>query len=491
MNTKNILQSVGLALDGLNVAACLFDAEDRCVIWNASFLHLFPEHQDHVFEGEPYAENLRRFYQSRLSKEELPHIEQYIDAGVKRHKVQMRPFSFEHLGRHIEVSSVPLDNGYRLRVWSSRTVLDALEPRDSLSPHEISQALIAGHFSILDILPDGMMICDSEGTINWVNESFLSMYDLRDKSEAVGSNFVSIFVKVWKNRGSALPYQADKGLCELKERLRLAGAPFELPLPGNRYVRVIARTSSPNEIFYTHVDISELELQKKLLLQAQQELLKQALEKNAATEDLMLGALQALALERDNETGNHIIRTQQYVKLLAQRLRSMGLHTQVLSDAYIEMLYKAAPLHDVGKVGIPDRILNKPDRLTAEEWLVMKTHTTIGESVLTSTMPASTQVDNIISISIQIAGGHHERWDGTGYPRGLRENEIPLAARIMSVADVYDALVSERVYKHGWTHQQALTAILAEKGKQFDPEVVQALLLEADTFERIAQQLKD
>ena len=491
MNTKNIIQSVGLAPDGLNIAACLFDSEDRCVVWNASFLNFFPEHKDYVFEGEPYTENLRRFYQVRLSKEELPNIEQYIQAGVARHQVQMRPFSFEHHGRQIEASSVPLDNGFRLRIWNSKKVLEKHNPPDSLRPHEISQALIAGHSSILDILPDGMMICDNEGKINWVNESFLRMYGLGDKSEALNSNFVSIFANVWKNRGAAKPHQYENILCELKEQLRLAGAPFELPLPGNRLVRVIARTSNTNEIFYTHVDISELELQKKLLLKAQQELLKQALEKNAATEDLMLGALQALALERDNETGNHIIRTQNYVRLLARRLKDMGLHTQVLSDSYIEMLYKSAPLHDVGKVGIPDRILNKPDRLTAEEWLVMKTHTTIGESVLTSTMPASAQIDNIISISIQIAGGHHERWDGTGYPRGLRENEIPLAARLMSVADVYDALVSERVYKHGWTHQQAMTAIIAEKGKQFDPDIVQALILEADTFEQIALQLRD
>lgn len=160
----------------------------------------------------------------------------------------------------------------------------------------------------------------------------------------------------------------------------------------------------------------------------------------------MLSTLNAIALARDNETGQHILRTQHYVKTIALRLRALGHYLEELNDTNIDTMFKAAPLHDIGKVGIPDNILLKPGRLTDDEWAIMKTHALIGENTLAATKHDKDQ-SHLLSVAKNIAGGHHEWWNGEGYPRGLQGQQIPLEARIMAIADVYDALVSERVYK--------------------------------------------
>lgn len=209
------------------------------------------------------------------------------------------------------------------------------------------------------------------------------------------------------------------------------------------------------------------------------------------TEAQMLFTLNAMALARDNETGNHIIRTQNYVRNLALRLRKMGHYAKELNDQCIETLYKAAPLHDIGKVGIPDHILHKPGRLTSDEWEVMKSHALLGETILASTDIDHDGDQGVVKKGLQIAGGHHEKWDGTGYPRGLKGKDIPLAARIMALADVYDALVSERVYKAGWSHQDAIDEIESKRGTHFDPLVVDAFILERSAFQEIANKYRD
>ncbi|SNX29289.1 HD domain-containing protein [Polynucleobacter meluiroseus] len=208
-------------------------------------------------------------------------------------------------------------------------------------------------------------------------------------------------------------------------------------------------------------------------------------------ESQLLASLNALAKARDNETGNHIIRTQNYVKNLALGLRKLGHYTDELSDEAIALLFKAAPLHDIGKVGIPDNILLKQGRLNAEEWEIMKTHASIGETVLTTVEHELDGNEGVIIKASKIAGGHHEKWDGTGYPRGLKGTDIPLPARIMALADVYDALVSERIYKAGWSHEDAMNEIVSKKGSHFDPLVVDAFVLEADSFLAISRQYED
>jgi len=213
--------------------------------------------------------------------------------------------------------------------------------------------------------------------------------------------------------------------------------------------------------------------------------------KAQAIESQMLGSLNALAMARDNETGNHIIRTQNYVKKLALRLREMGYYEQELTDEMIALLFKAAPLHDIGKVGIPDHILHKPGPLGPDEWHVMKTHTTIGEAVLSSAEHQNQEDDGLIKEAIKIAGGHHEKWDGSGYPRGLKGDQIPLSARIMALADVYDALVSKRAYKAGWSHEDTVNEIASKSGSHFDPLVVDAFNKEQDGFLAIYRQYED
>jgi hypothetical protein len=210
-----------------------------------------------------------------------------------------------------------------------------------------------------------------------------------------------------------------------------------------------------------------------------------------AIEDGMLQSLNALSLVRDNETGNHILRTQQYVRRLALGLRALGVYTLELTDRAIDNMEKATPLHDIGKVGIPDDILKKKGSLDAKEWSIMKTHAALGERVLKSAKIEDTKHAKVLDLAIQIAGSHHENWDGSGYPRGLSGIQIPLSARIMALADMYDALVTERVYKRKWSHEEAREEILKNRGKRFDPAVVDAFVAEEARFLEIAAKLDD
>ena len=206
----------------------------------------------------------------------------------------------------------------------------------------------------------------------------------------------------------------------------------------------------------------------------------------AIREDQMLTALNALAKAKDNETGSHTIRTQKYVGLLANRLKSMGHHSQTLTEEHIVRLIKVAPLHDLGKVGIPDHILNKVGRLTEEEKELMNRHPLIGESILTASQSEENEM-GLISTAIKVAGYHHEKWDGSGYPRNLQGEDIPIEARIMTVADVFDALISDRPYKKGWAIDEAYSEITRNSGIAYDPIVVEAFIAERQNFENVAK----
>ena len=219
--------------------------------------------------------------------------------------------------------------------------------------------------------------------------------------------------------------------------------------------------------------------------------LKDEVNQTGETEEALLTSLIVLASKRDNETGNHIVRTANYIKIIAFRLRSMGYYRDFLTDKRIQDFFRAAPLHDIGKVGIPDSILKNPGRLDAEEQEIMKTHTSIGESILLTVKEKFSRPPSFLDHAIEIAGGHHERWDGRGYPRGLSGNSIPLAARIMTVADVYDALVSRRVYKEPWKHEDACAEILKLSGSKFEPIIVEALLQEKEELNRIQAVYQD
>jgi putative two-component system response regulator len=202
-------------------------------------------------------------------------------------------------------------------------------------------------------------------------------------------------------------------------------------------------------------------------------------------------ALASLAETRDKETGQHILRTQRYVRTLARELQHHPRFAHYLSDAQIELLFMSAPLHDIGKVGIPDHILLKPDRLTPAEMAIMKSHTTIGRDTLQAAEERLGRPVPFLQCAKEIAHAHQEKWDGSGYPLGLVGDAIPIAARLMALADVYDALISRRVYKPAFTHEQAVRLIEAGSASHFDPDVVQAFGRVKDTFWAIALEFAD
>ena len=212
---------------------------------------------------------------------------------------------------------------------------------------------------------------------------------------------------------------------------------------------------------------------------------------NDLIQQVSIRALAHLAETRDPETGNHILRTQAYVNVLARRLSGHPRFAATLTPEYIERVTKSAPMHDIGKVGIPDDILLKPGPLSPEEWTVMRTHAALGARAIELAESDVAEPIPFLDLAKEIAHWHHERWDGGGYPDGLVGEEIPVAARLMAVADVFDALISRRVYKPPMTPEAARGIIAAERGRQFDPDVVTAFLDDFETFVGIARRYDD
>ena len=212
---------------------------------------------------------------------------------------------------------------------------------------------------------------------------------------------------------------------------------------------------------------------------------------NELTQMVSIRALAHLAETRDPETGNHILRTQGYVHQLALALQRNPRFSDVLTPRYIDLLTKSAPLHDIGKVGIPDAILLKPGPLTPEEWAVMKTHAALGSQAIDrAEADMETTVDFLV-LAKEIAHWHHEKWDGSGYPDGLAAEAIPLSARLMALADVFDALISVRLYKTAMPYEKARGIIQAGRGRHFDPDVVDAFLSSYTEFVGIAQRHRE
>lgn len=208
------------------------------------------------------------------------------------------------------------------------------------------------------------------------------------------------------------------------------------------------------------------------------------------TQDITIESMANLSECRDPETGGHIRRTRRYVRLLAEHLKHHERFRHFLTDETIDLLYKSAPLHDIGKVGIPDAILLKPDRLTEAEFEIMKTHTTMGRDVIASSAGILGR-DSFLNLAAEMAYSHQEKWDGTGYPLGIRGEEIPISGRLMALADVYDALISRRTYKPPLSHDLAVKMIEKGRGTHFDPDVVDTFLEVRDQFNAIARQFAD
>ncbi|MCU0932224.1 MAG: PAS-domain containing protein [Serpentinimonas sp.] len=271
--------TLGEILDGLDLGICVFDAEDRALYWNRTFYKLFPEHEGHIYAGEPYRENLRRFYTVRLS-DDLANIESYIDTSVARHRAQNRAYEFEHHGRMVRSSSLPMSDGSRVRIWRAEATGVPLCAAPPITLSDRNDRSSAASADLLDRVPDGLAICQRDGQIHWVNERFLQMYQLPRRHVALGVTFGALYELVWSGAGGQGedPAEAairqellDTGKQLLAHHLNYAGVPFELPLPGQRFVRIIASPTDAQTVFFTHVDITELKRQQQRLAAAEQE----------------------------------------------------------------------------------------------------------------------------------------------------------------------------------------------------------------------------
>lgn len=211
----------------------------------------------------------------------------------------------------------------------------------------------------------------------------------------------------------------------------------------------------------------------------------------SVVQDVTILTLASLAETRDADTGNHIRRTQHYIVVLAKALQNHPRFSSYLSDEMIKILYRSAPLHDIGKVGIADRVLLKPGMLTYEEFEIMKRHTTLGKEAIEHAEKELGVEVEFLKIAKEIAYSHHENYDGSGYPLGLRGDDIPICARLMAVADVYDALTSKRVYKEAISHEDAVKIIEQGRGSKFDVDIVDVFLEHKNDFLSIAQSYLD
>ncbi len=208
-------------------------------------------------------------------------------------------------------------------------------------------------------------------------------------------------------------------------------------------------------------------------------------------QDVTILAMASLSEMRDSDTGNHIRRTQNYVKTLAEQLKNHPRFADFLTPQNIDSLFRSAPLHDIGKVCIPDRILLKPGRLTATEFNFIKRHTTLGAAAILQAEQSLGAQPKFLKMVKEIILSHQEKWDGSGYPEGLSGEQIPISARLMAVADVYDALISRRVYKDAMPHEKAVAIIIEGQGRHFDPDVVDAFIERQSEFAFIARTYVD
>lgn len=261
---------------------------------------------------------------------------------------------------------------------------------------------------------------------------------------------------------------------------------FNTPWPDRRdEIGVLAQEFSRMVKHLNEAEASNRQYQKhlkKLVMDRTSEL--------AATQEATILSMASLAEFRDPETGAHIRRTQNYIKLLAEHLKLRPKYRAFFDTETIEMIFKSAPLHDIGKVGIPDTILLKAGPLTEEEFERMKEHPTYGRDAI---MAAEHKLgtNSFLSFAREIAYTHHEKWDGTGYPQGLAGDEIPVSGRLMAIADVYDALISRRCYKPPFPHSRAVELISDGRGRHFDPDMVDAFLELEDSFRQIAYEFAE
>lgn len=253
-------------LDSLNVAMMLFDRDDRQCVWNRAFLRFFPEHEGYLHEGEPYRENLRRFYLARLSSDELPHIERFIDAAIDRHRGQVRAYTFQHRGVWVRVASLPMPEGARLRIWTR-----VLQPR-AAPPGVFDRPAEAGPApqpALIDHMADGVMVLDQDDRITALNDAAVELLGLGAKEGALGKRLQDLYLRTWERHPEA---RHEVDVQAHAKGIRFTGAPFELPLPGQRWVRVIEHRNRDGVAYCVVSDISTLVRQQQDTLAAERRL---------------------------------------------------------------------------------------------------------------------------------------------------------------------------------------------------------------------------
>ena len=249
-----------------------------------------------------------------------------------------------------------------------------------------------------------------------------------------------------------------------------------------RYEEVEARVR-------THLRLHQLQRQLELHNERLVELVDEQVREISDAQAATIEALARLAESRDDDTGLHVERVRTYSLVLADAIRQRG-SEEIPDKTFVDTIHQASPLHDIGKVAIPDAVLRKPGKLTAAEFAIVKTHTVVGAQTLEAVHRRYPGNANI-RMALDIVRSHHERWDGSGYPDGLRGQVIPLSARIVALADVYDALRSRRPYKEPWTQEETVVAIVDDSGSHFAPAVVEVFLAVVDDFAAIHDRLTE
>jgi signal transduction histidine kinase/ActR/RegA family two-component response regulator len=268
-----LLQETAAALDGVDIALCVFDDQDKTLLWNRAFERFFPEHAGKIQVGESYRDNLRRFYAVRLGPDERADIERFVEEGVVRHRAQHRPFTFEHRGGYVQAASLALTGVGRLRVWRqvpTPRLSDVKLGQVEHLPNEFRSTQQDEHHELFEHVGDAVMLTDADNAITWVNRHFEHLLGLANKAQAVGRSFEALYQQAWLADASADPVLMAIGLATLTENMRFAGAPFELALPGRRWVRVIEQRRHDGVGFFALVDITALKRQQQDLMAAEQ-----------------------------------------------------------------------------------------------------------------------------------------------------------------------------------------------------------------------------
>ncbi len=336
--------------------------------------------------------------------------------------------------------------------------------------------------SILESIEEGYYEINLDGNFSFLNDSMCKIL-ARKKNNIINNNILDFI-------GSKDIQSFSESLQKLKNKTTLTSTIeciFLVKGGGEKIIELSASLiqdsySKPVGIRGIARDITEKRMLEKSLLES--------LEKVKEAKTGVILGLAKLAEYRDCDTGRHLERIREYSKILAEELKNHPQYQDYISQSYIDDIYQSSILHDIGKVGVPDHVLLKKGKLTADEFETIKTHSVLGGKAL-SLIDKQFIDQSFLTIGKEIAYYHHEKWNGNGYPSNLKGEKIPLSARIVSLADVYDALTSKRCYKEAFSHEKAKSIILEEKEKSFDPIIVDAFLVHEETFNYIRKELHE